>query len=461
MASEKNDFSKGSVAGHIVSLAIPMTIAQLVQMVYNLVDRIYIGHLPGASSMALTGLGLTFPIVTIVMAFTNLFSTGGVPLFSIARGKNDVEAAKRYMENTFFMICASAALIMAVSYLFMKPILYLFGASDSSYPYAAEYLKIYLMGTPFVMLSSGMNGFINAQGFGRTGMITILVGAVANIILDPIFIFVFDMGVAGAAIATVLSQILSAVWMFVFLTGKKAIIKLHVKNVHFDGKIVKSITKLGFAGFVMNASNGLVQITANNTLGSYGGDIYVGIMTVLTSVRDLVSLPTQGINNAAQPVIGYNLGAEKPERIRSAIRFVTPVSAIYMLAVWLLIFLFPKPIMSIFNSDAQLLSKGASAMHIYFFGFFMMAFHFVGQCVFVGLGKSKQATFFSMLRKVFVVVPLTILLPRIASLGVNGVFLAEPISNFVSGILCYATMLHTVRKICKAKEKTEEGAIDV
>ena len=218
--TEQNDFSTGSIPRHILTLAIPMTLAQLVQIAYNLVDRIYIGHMEGTSSMALTGLGLTFPIVTVIMAFTNLFGTGGAPLFSIARGRQNEEAEHRYMENTFLMLCISSVAITLLCYGFMKPVLYLFGASDESYPYAAEYLRVYLLGTPFVMISTGMNGFINAQGFGKTGMFTILFGAVANIILDPIFIFGFNMGIAGAAIATVISQLLSAVWVMLFLTGK-------------------------------------------------------------------------------------------------------------------------------------------------------------------------------------------------------------------------------------------------
>ena len=447
--TEQNDFSTGSIPRHILTLAIPMTLAQLVQIAYNLVDRIYIGHMEGTSSMALTGLGLTFPIVTVIMAFTNLFGTGGAPLFSIARGRQNEEAEHRYMENTFLMLCISSVAITLLCYGFMKPVLYLFGASDESYPYAAEYLRVYLLGTPFVMISTGMNGFINAQGFGKTGMFTILFGAVANIILDPIFIFGFNMGIAGAAIATVISQLLSAVWVMLFLTGRRALCRLRIRRARLHGGTVWEIARLGVAGFIMQASNGAVQIAANNTLGSFGGDIYIGVMTVLNSVREVVLLPMQGLSNAAQPVIGYNLGARKHDRIREAIRFITPISVVYAALCWLLIFLFPEPIMAMFNSDPELLQKGAPAMHIFFFGFFMMAFHSIGQCVFVGLGKSRQAVCFSLLRKIVVVVPLTLLLPRIGGLGVSGVFLAESISNFVSGIACFAAMLWTVRRLGK------------
>lgn len=452
--SVENDFSVGSIPRHIIDLAIPMTLAQLVQMAYNLVDRIYIGHLPGTSSIALTGLGLTFPIITIIMAFTNLFSTGSVALYSIARGKQDVAAERRYMENAFLLLLLTSVVVMVLCFVFMHPILYLFGASDETYPYSAAYLRIYLIGTPLVMLATGMNGFINAQGYGKTGMFTILIGAIINIILDPIFIFVLDLGISGAAIATVISQLLSVIWVMAFLTSRRSLTPLRVRQARIDLTATKQITQLGIAGFVMQATNGIVQVAANNMLGIYGGDIYIGIMTVLNSVRDVVSLPLHGFTNAAQPVIGYNYGARKLGRIRQIIRFTTPVTVVYMALCWLIIFLLPQPIMHVFNSDPELLAKGTPAMHLFFFGFFFMAFQSVGQSTFVGLGKSKQATFFSLFRKVIIVVPLTIILPQIGGLGVMGVFLAEPISNFIGGLCCYCTMLWTVRHLSDSKQRS-------
>lgn len=452
--SVENDFSVGSIPRHIIDLAIPMTLAQLVQMAYNLVDRIYIGHLPGTSSIALTGLGLTFPIITIIMAFTNLFSTGSVALYSIARGKQDAAAERRYMENVFLLLLLTSVVVMVLCFAFMHPILYLFGASDETYPYSAAYLRIYLIGTPLVMLETGMNGFINAQGYGKTGMFTILIGAIINIILDPIFIFVLDLGISGAAIATVISQLLSVIWVMAFLTSRRSLTPLRVRQARIDLTATKQITQLGIAGFVMQATNGIVQVAANNMLGIYGGDIYIGIMTVLNSVRDVVSLPLHGFTNAAQPVIGYNYGARKLGRIRQIIRFTTPVTVVYMALCWLIIFLLPQPIMHVFNSDPELLAKGTPAMHLFFFGFFFMAFQSVGQSTFVGLGKSKQATFFSLFRKVIIVVPLTIILPQIGGLGVMGVFLAEPISNFIGGLCCYCTMLWTVRHLSDSKQRS-------
>lgn len=448
----RNDFSQGSIYRHIMSLAIPMTIAQMVQVLYNIVDRIYIGHLEAGSSLALTGLGLTFPIITIISAFTNLFGMGGAPLCSIARGKNDMERAETIMGNTFFLLLVSSFVLMLASYVFMKPLLYMFGASDTTYPYAKEYLKIYLLGTPFVMVGTGMNGFINSQGFGKIGMMTILFGAIANIILDPIFIFYFELGISGAAIATILSQLLSAIWVMKFLLGEKTILKLTKKNMRLEGELIKSITGLGLAGFVMSATNGAVQIACNATLKGHGGDIYVGIMTVLSSIRDVIILPIHGVTTGAQPVLGYNYGAKKYDRIKKGIIFVTVVTVIYMLLAWIIVFLYPGSFIKVFSSDMELIVKGIPAMNIYYFGFFMMAFQVAGQSIFVALGQSKQAVFFSLFRKIIVVVPLTLFLPYVADLGIKGVFLAEPISNFIGGAACYIVMLFTIKKLLNSSD---------
>ena len=440
-AAEKNDFSKGNVYRHIIALAIPMTVAQLVQMMYNIVDRIYIGRLPGTSSMALTGLGVTFPIITIVTAFTRLFGTGGAPLCSIARGRGDLREAEKIMGNTFSMLCGSSLVLLVVCMAAMRPLLYLFGASDASYPYASEYLRIYLIGTIRISIGTGMNGFINSQGFAKEGMITIVAGALLNIVLDPLFIFVFQMGISGAAVATVLSQLASAAWVMSFLLGKRTSLRLNRESMRLDKPLVRRIMGLGTAGFVMQATNGAVQIACNTTLRNFGGDIYVAIMTVLNSVRDVMSLPAHGVTEAAQPVLGFNLGAGEWGRIKKSILFITITSVTYMAVAWLIVFLFPAPLMQVFNSNPELLAKGVPAMHIFFFGFFMMAFQSAGQTVFVGLGKSKQAIFFSLFRKIVIVVPLSLLLPYVGGLGVNGVFLAEAVSNFLGGSACYGSML--------------------
>lgn len=440
-----NDFSHGKVWRNIVAQAIPLTLAEFVHLLYSIVDRIYIGHMNVANNMALTGIGLTFPIVTLIAAFTALFGKGGTPLFSIARGKQDEEEAEKIMGNVFSLLLGFSVILLLVCYIFRKPILYLFGASASSYQYADEYLKIYLLGTPFTMLTTGMNGFISAQGFPKIGMLTTVLGAVLNLILDPIFIFVFDMGVRGAALATIISQLISAIWMFRFLTGKKALLTLKRQHLRLDVKLVKDIMGLGSSGFFVQATNSLVQIVCNITLQTFGGDIYVGVMTVLNSVREILALPVSGITSGAQPVLGYNYGAEKNERVKAGIRFTAWIGTIYTLVAWMVIMVIPEALFRIFTSDVTVIEKGSSALNIYFFGFFFMSFQFAGQTVFQALGKAKQAVFFSLLRKVVIVVPFTILLP-ILGFGVNGVFLAEPISNAIGGLACFITMWVTVYK---------------
>ena len=442
--AQQNDFSQGSVSGNIMSLAVPMTLAQLVNVLYSVVDRIYIGHLPHVSTQALTGIGLSLPVITAVTAFANLFGMGGAPLCSIARGAGQQERARKIMGNAFSCLLISGALLFALCFLFKEPLLYLFGASSDTFSYADDYLTVYLLGTLFVMVSLGMNNFINAQGFGKMGMATVLIGAVLNLILDPLFIFVFGMGVQGAAAATVISQGISALFVLKFLTGPRAIFRLERGALRLEGKLVREITGLGMSGFIMAITNSSVQVVCNATLARWGGDLYVGVMTVINSVREIINMPMTGLTNGAQPVIGFNYGAKKYGRVRKAIIFTTLSGVIMTTAVWALLFFFPHFFIHLFNSEPELLEAGVPAMRIYFFGIFMMSLQFAGQSTCVALGKSKQAIFFSLLRKAIIVIPLTLLLPMAAGLGVNGVFLAEPISNFLGGGACFGTMLLTV-----------------
>ena len=441
----KVDFLKGPVWKCIVAQAIPLAIGQLVQLLYNVVDRIYLGHMGEGNSMALTGVGLTFPIVTLIMAVTALFGVGGVPLFSIERGAGNDEKASKILGNSFALLLGSSVVLTAVGYLFMKPILFAFGASEVSFVYAREYLNIYLMGTVFTMTTTGLNGYINAQGFPRIGMYTTVLGAVCNIILDPVFIFGLDMGVSGAALATIISQAASAVWVLRFLTGRKPPVPLTRKNIAIRKDITKAICKLGTASFIMQGTNCLVQVACNATLQTFGGDLYVGIMTVTNSIREIFSLPVMGLTSGAQPVISYNYGAKQYPRVRSGIRFNTFIGAAYTAVVWLLVVIFPGFWFGIFSDDAAMLAPGIEAMKIYFFGFVFMAFQFAGQTTFQAVGDAKHAIFFSLLRKAIIVVPLTLLLPRLG-FGVLGVFLAEPISNVIGGLASYITMHRTVYK---------------
>ncbi len=450
-----NDFSQGSVRRHIISQAIPLTIAQLVQILYNLTDRIYIGHIPGASGLALTGIGLIFPIVTLVTAFTTLFGMGGGSLCSIARGAGKTERAEKIMTNTFVLLCASALILTVLCYAFKRPVLYALGASDATYAYADEYLSIYLIGTVFVMLSVGMNWFINAQGFARFGMITVVCGAVLNIALDPLFIFVFDMGVRGAAVATVISQFASMLWVLMFLFGKRTILRLRREYAIPDKRIVKDIASLGIAGFIMNGTNGLVQVVCNVVLSRYG-DLYIGIMTVINSIREIAQLPVSGVANGAQPVLGYNYGAHRPDRVKSGIKFSVFLGTAVGVIFWILVMLFPKQFMMPFTSDAEMLMDGELAMRIYYCAFFTMSLQFAGQSTFTSLGMAKPAIFFSLFRKVILVVPLTFLLPHISSLGVYGVFAAEPISNVIGGTASFTAMLVIVWRMLTRMEKAQD-----
>jgi len=441
----ENDFSKGPVWKCIVTQAVPLIIAQLVQLLYNVVDRIYLGHMEDGSSLALTGVGLVFPIVSLIMAFTALFGMGGIPLFSMARGGGDEEEAHKILGNSVAILLISSVVLMITCYVLCKPILFLFGASEVSYVFAEAYLKVYLIGTIFSMLSTGLNGYINAQGFPKIGMLTTVIGALMNIVLDPIFIFVLDMGVAGAALATIISQAVSAIWVLRFLTSRKALIKIKVCYIRLERRIVKEICKLGTSNFIMQGTNCLVQVVCNSTLQSYGGDVYVGIMTVLNSVREIFGLPVSGIVNGAQPVISFNYGAKKNDRVKAGIRFNTYMGTAYTMLAWLLVLIFPEFWFGLFSDDVQMMNLGTGAMKIYFFGFVFMALQFSGQSSFQALGDARHAIFFSLLRKAIIVVPLTLVLPMLG-FGVNGVFLAEPISNVIGGLACYLTMKRTVYK---------------
>lgn len=444
MKTHQTDFSHGSVYRNILEVAVPMTFAQLLNLLYNIVDRMYIGRIPEVGTLALTGVGLCFPIITLITAFTYLFGNGGAPLCAMERGRGNDEEAEKLMGNTFTMLLITGVILMVIGFVFYKPILYLFGASDVTFPYAGEYITVYLFGTLFVMISLGMNPFINSQGFGNMGMLTVLLGAVMNIVLDPLFIFVFGMGVRGAAVATVLSQFISAAWVLRFLTGKRAVLHLKKEAMKIQWRRVRNIMALGVSGFIMAFTNSLVQIVCNATLQVYGGDLYVGIMTVLNSVREIFTMPVMGLTNGASPVMSYNYGERAYGRVKKAIGFITVVCAAYTLVAWGILQVIPEFFIHLFNSEPELVSKGVPALHIYFFGFVFMALQFSGQSVFVALGKARKATFFSLFRKVIIVVPLTILLPMLDSLGVDGVFWAEPISNLLGGCACFFTMLLTV-----------------
>ena len=446
---QRGDFKTEKISKLIMAQAIPLTIAQLVQVLYNIIDRIYLGHMSGEmESLPLTGVGLTFPIISLIAAFTNLFATGGAPLCSMARGAGNTDRARKLEITTLFMQIMTGITCMIVLYLTKRPLLYLLGASSDTYKYANDYLTIYLLGTLFVTTGTGMIGFINLQGYPRKGMTYMMTGAIINMILDPVFIFVLNMGVKGAALASVISQLIAAILVLRFLFGKEAILQVSVKDLLKPTlSLVKEIVILGFAGFIMSATNCAVQAVCNMTLSNYGrelGDIYIGVMTIINSVREMIGLPINGITSGAQPVISYNYGANERTRVKQGIRFMAAVGVSYTAFMWLMIMIFPHGFLTIFSSDAKVIEMGRMPIIIYFMAFIFMSLQFVGQSTFVALGKSKQSIFFSLLRKVFIVIPLTLILPMFPQIGVMGVFLAEPISNFIGGIASCGTMYFTV-----------------
>lgn len=449
MNNGKNNFAVGSISKHILNIAGPMIVAQLINVLYNVIDRIYIGRIPDGATLAMGGLGLCLPIISIIIAFANLFGMGGSPLCSIARGRGNNDEAEEIMGNAFSLLLIFAGLLMIFGLTFKTKLLWLFGASENTIGYADSYLGIYLLGTPFVLIGLGMNSFINSQGFAKIGMMTVLIGAIINILLDPIFIFTLKMGVQGAALATVIAQFASSIWTLKFLTGKTTILRLRKEKMKLKIYHVKRIFSLGMAGFMMGITNSVVSIVCNSTLQTYGGDLYIAIMAIINSIREVVMLPGHGIANASQPVLGYNYGAKEYRRVLEGIKFSTLACFITSFVLWLSITLFPEAYIRIFNNTADVIEKGVPALRLYFFGFFMMAFQMTGQSIAVGLGKSKQAIFFSIFRKVVIVAPLTVILP--IYIGIDGVFIAEAISNFIGGGACYITMLFTIGKELKKK----------
>ena len=440
------DFDNGNVAGNILNAAIPMLVAQILSLLYNIVDRIYIARIPDVGTAALGAVGLCFPIITIVTACSNLFGSGGAPIFSISRGMGDSKKANRIMNTSFSMVCAGAVVLTVVGIVFAKPILVLFGASDNALSYAYPYMTIFMLGTLPSMISTGMNPFINAQGYATTGMLSVAIGAIANFILDPIFIFVLGLGISGAAIATVISQILSASFVIFFLRCKSElkIRLLHLNEITGCVEYAKNIVSLGTAGFIMQVTNSLVSICCNNVLSVTGGDIYISVMTIVSSVRQLVETPIYAMNEGGSPILSYNYGARRPARVRKAMIVMSAMILCYTAVMWSIIIFAPGTLIRVFSSDTSLVKDSIPALNQYFAAFIFMDLQYIGQTVFKSLNKKKHAIFFSLLRKVFIVIPLTYFMPYVLHMGTSGVFLAEPVSNVIGGGFCFITMLCTV-----------------
>ena len=450
------DFENGTVTGNILGAALPMLVAQILSLLYNIVDRVYIARIPEVGTAALGAVGLCFPLVVIITAFANLFGSGGAPLFSIYRGKKKEQEAGRIMNTSFSMVCCSAVVLMMIGLLFARPLLTLFGASESALVYAYPYMMIYLIGTLPSMVAVGMNPFINAQGYSTIGMFSVAIGAIANLLLDPLFIFVLNFGVRGAAIATVLSQGLSAVFVLFFLTGRSELRVHFLKKEEISECIgyAKNIVSLGTSGFIMQLTNSLVSICCNNVLSVTGGDIYISVMTIVSSVRQLVETPIYAMNEGASPILSYNYGARRPARVRKAGVIMASMILGYTAVMWSVIILAPHALIRIFSSDEVLMKDAVIALKQYFAAFIFMDLQYIGQTVFKSLNKKKQAIFFSLLRKVFIVVPLTYLMPYALHMGTRGVFLAEPVSNVIGGSFRFITMLSTILPELKRMENS-------
>lgn len=417
----------------LLKLALPTLAAQLINMLYNIVDRIYIGHIPVVGTLALTGVGVCLPLIMIVSAFAALVSSGGAPRASIFMGKGDVDFAERTLGNCFALQLILSAVITAVLLLFSRPMLLAFGASAETIEYAASYMHIYAIGTLFVQLTLGMNAFITAQGFAKTGMLSVLIGAVLNILLDPLFIFVFNMGVRGAALATVISQLVSCIWVVSFLCGKKTRLRIRVRNMKLSPKVFLPSLALGLATFIMQSSESILAVCMNSSLQRYGGDIAVGSMTILASVIQFAMLPLMGIGQGAQPIISYNFGARNKERVQKAFRLLFITDMIYATGLWLLVMLFPQLFAGMFTSNPVLLEFTRTSMRVYLAALFMFGIQMACQMTFTSLGNAGASIVVAVVRKFVLLIPLIYLMPVFMPQNKTmAVYLAEPIADFLA-----------------------------
>ncbi len=429
----------------MTKMAIPSVIAQVINILYNIVDRIYIGHIPNASADALTGVGVAFPIVTFISAFSAFVGAGGAPLSAIWQGKGDKDKAEKILGNGVTMLIFFTAVLMLVFYAFMKPLLYMFGASDATIGYGVTYISIYLIGTLFVELALGLNPYIISQGAAKTGMVSVIIGAAINIALDPVFIFVFDMGVAGAAVATIISQFVSAVWVVGFLVSKKAVLKIKLKNLKPDFKIMKRISALGVSPFVMRSTESLVSIALNSGMQTYGGDLYVGSITIMQSVMQFFSAPLGGFTQGVQPIISYNFGAGKFDRVKKTYRSMIAICAVFSLVGAALIMVFPQFFAGMFTNSAELIALCGRRMPLFISGMLLFGVQMGIQPTFMALGQAKISLFIAALRKIILLIPLAVILP--VFFGTEGVYISEPISDFASAAVAMILFFVNIKKI--------------
>ena len=436
-------------------LSIPTVVAQLINMLYNVVDRIYIGHIPEVGDLALTGVGVCMPLIMLVSAFAALVSSGGAPRASISMGRQDNESAEVILGNCFSLQLIVSVLITAILLIWNKDLLLAFGASENTIGYATDYMQVYSIGTIFVQLTLGMNFFITAQGFTKTSMTAVVIGAVCNIALDPLFIFGFDMGVRGAAIATVISQAVSSVWILSFLLGKRTFLQIKLKNMRLRARVILPCIALGAAAFVMQSSESVISICFNSSLYKYGGDIAVGAMTVMASVMQFAMLPMQGVAQGAQPISSYNYGAKKADRVKKTLRLLLITCLIYSFTLWSLVMLFPEMFVAMFTPKHELISFTAPMLRIYFAGMALFGIQIACQMTFTSLGKAFNSITVAVVRKFVLLLPLIYIMPHVIDEAVVGIYLAEPIADVLAVTFTAVLFIFTFRRAMRAIEKKD------
>ncbi len=433
MNNNKEFLATEPIGRLLVKLAVPTVAAQMINMLYNIVDRIYIGHIPGTGSLALTGVGVCMPLIMIISAFAALVGNGGAPRASILMGKGDKEKAEKILGNCFTTQLIISVILTFVMYLFNRPLLLAFGASENTIEYAVSYMNIYALGTLFVQLTLGMNTFITAQGFAKTGMLSVLIGAIVNIALDPIFIFAFNMGAAGAAMATIISQACSCIWVLSFLFGKKTTLRIKKQNLVLKPEIILPCLALGLSLFIMQASESIISVCFNSSLLKYGGDVAVGAMTILTSVMQFAMLPLQGLGQGAQPIMSYNYGAKNTSRVKKAYFLLLKASLCYSFVLWLLVMLFPQIFAGMFTPDAELIAFTKTALRIYMAVMFIFGIQISCQMAFNSLGKAVSSIIVAVMRKFVLLIPLIYIMPHIYTADkTHAVYMAEPAADIIA-----------------------------
>ncbi len=455
-----------SVKKLLFQLAVPAIASQIINLLYNIVDRMYIGHIENVGKLALTGVGVCLPLIMIISAFACLVSMGGAPRASIFLGKGDKESAEKTLGNCTSLLIIVSVILTIIFFFFSKPLLLLFGASENTISYAVSYMKIYSIGTIFVQCTLGLNAFISAQGFSKISMMSVLIGAICNIVLDPIFIFGFKMGVSGAALATIISQAVSMIWVVAFLTGKKTTLHIRAKNLVLSAKFVMPCIALGLSPFIMQSTESLIAVCFNSSLLKYGGDIAVGSMTILTSIMQFSSLPVMGLTQGAQPIVSYNYGAKNADRVKEAFKLLFISCLAFSTLIWVLVMIFPKAFILVFNNDPELLSFATRALRIYMAVSFMMGIQTACQQTFLALGNAKTSLFLALLRKVFLLIPFIYILPLFFADKTSAVFMAEPVADFLAvtttSIMFAKEFKKTINSISKEKviEQKETNKID-